>query len=55
MRKKYLKPKIERVPLDYSIALQMQSAPPSDPPIRSGGNKGADEPFKTPFGDKPFK
>ena len=55
IRKKYIEPNITKVPLDYSISIQMQSLPnPTDPPPRSDGSKGTDEPFQSPFGDKPF-
>jgi hypothetical protein len=54
-KKIYLKPKIEKIVLDYTISLQMLSGPPSDPPPRAGGKgKGNDTPFASPFGDKPF-
>lgn len=53
MKKIYSKPEIKKFDLDTTISLQMQSVPPSDPPIRSGGSKSAD-PFSSPFGDKPF-
>ena len=52
-RKRYIKPVISKVTIDYSISLVMQTEPPGNPPPRSGGNKGA-EPFQSPFGDKPF-
>ncbi len=54
-KKKYIKPEINKIALDYSVSLRMLTNP-SDPPPRSGG-KGAspkDNPFKSPFGDKPF-
>jgi len=53
IRRIYNKPLIIKVPLDYTIALQMVSQPVNPPP-RSGGSKGKDEPFQSPFGDKPF-
>jgi hypothetical protein len=53
IKKKYKKPVITRILLDNEISLQMQSQP-GNPPPRAGGNKGSDEPFKSPFGDKPF-
>jgi hypothetical protein len=54
-RKQYIKPVITKVTLDYSISLVMVSEPPVNPPPRAGGNKkGADSPFQSPFGDKPF-
>jgi hypothetical protein len=53
-KKIYLKPKIEKIVLDYTISLQMLSTPPGDPPPRGGTKKGNDTPFASPFGDKPF-
>jgi hypothetical protein len=54
-KKKYIKPEIVKIDLDYSISLVMMTTPPVDPPPRSGGKgKGSDDPFKSPFGDKPF-
>jgi len=53
IKKEYKKPTISRILLDYSISLQMLSQPGLPDP-RSGGSKGNDEPFKSPFGDKPF-
>jgi hypothetical protein len=53
IKRKYIKPTISRILLDNTITLQMQSQP-GNPPPRSGGSKGNDEPFKSPFGDKPF-
>jgi len=53
-KKPYIKPILEKIVLDHTISLQMQSLPPSDPPPRDGAKKGNDEPFQSPFGDKPF-
>lgn len=52
-KKRYIKPIIARVFLDYIITLQM-GTPPINPPPRGGAKKGNDEPFQSPFGDKPF-
>jgi hypothetical protein len=52
-RKNYIKPKLTRIELDQSVSLMMMSAPHDPPPI-GGSKKVADEPFKSPFGDKPF-
>ena len=53
-RKKYIKPEIIRINLDNTISLIMVS----NPGPRGGGNKGGskdnNDPFKSPFGDKPF-
>jgi hypothetical protein len=51
-KKVYNKPIIRKIVLDNTISLQMASPPVIPPP--AGGSKGADEPFKSPFGDKPF-
>jgi hypothetical protein len=54
IKKKYIKPLITKLLLDNSISLQMQSQP-GNPPPRSGGSKGGNnEPFQSPFGNKPF-
>jgi hypothetical protein len=53
-KKQYIKPEIIRINLDYSISLVMMTTPPVDPPPRGGGKKGGDDPFKSPFSDKPF-
>jgi hypothetical protein len=54
-KKRYIKPVVARVLLDYTITLQMGS-PPVNPNPRGGGTKGNDssQPFQSPFGDKPF-
>jgi hypothetical protein len=54
-KKLYIKPEIEKIVLDNTISLQMASTEvPVVPPPRSEGNKGASDPFASPFGDKPF-
>ncbi len=55
-KKRYIKPIMTRVFLDYTISLQMATpvGPPINPPPRGGGSKGSDTPFQSPFGDKPF-
>jgi hypothetical protein len=54
-KKLYIKPLIEKIVLDNTISIQMQSGPgPNDPPPRTDGSKGKDTPFQSPFGDKPF-
>jgi hypothetical protein len=54
IKRPYIKPKIEKIVLDNTISLQMQSQP-GDPPPRTGGKAGDySEPFQSPFGDKPF-
>jgi hypothetical protein len=54
-KKPYIKPEVTRFILDKSISLVMMTTPPVNPPgPRGGGTKGGDEPFPSPFGDKPF-
>jgi hypothetical protein len=56
-KKSYNKPEITRVILDNSISLVMmtEGVPNPDPGGgRGGGKKGTDDPFQSPFGDKPF-
>ena len=53
-KKKYKKPEITKISLDYSISLVMMTEMPPNPPPRGGGKKGNDSPFQSPFGDKPF-
>lgn len=52
-KRSYIKPEVTRVVLDNSISLVMMTVIPGDPPPR-GGVKKQDEPFQSPFGDKPF-
>jgi hypothetical protein len=53
IKKPYIKPRVIKVTLDQSITLMMKSE--VMPPMpRSGGSKGADTPFSSPFDDKPF-
>jgi hypothetical protein len=55
VKKEYTKPEITRIILDKSISLVMMTTPPINPPgPRGGGSKGSDQPFQSPFGDKPF-
>ena len=55
-KKGYSKPEIIRITLDNSISLVMMTGVPNPDPGggRGGGKKGTDEPFQSPFGDKPF-
>jgi hypothetical protein len=55
-RKSYIKPVVTRIVLDNSISLVMMTVIPPDPPPRGGipKNKGVDNVFRSPFGDKPF-
>jgi hypothetical protein len=52
-KKPYIKPSVNLVILDRSITLMMVS---NGPPRGggAGGNKGNNEPFESPFRDKPF-
>jgi hypothetical protein len=54
LRKKYIKPQINLIILDNSITLMMVSNPPPLETGKKSGSKGSDDPFKSPFGDKPF-
>jgi hypothetical protein len=54
IKKQYIKPEITRVALDNSISLVMMTDIPPNPDPRGGGKKGSDQPFQSPFGDKPF-
>jgi len=53
-KKQYVKPQLVRVNLDKSITLMMVS----NPGPRGGGNTSpsqkTDQPFQSPFGEKPF-
>jgi hypothetical protein len=55
-KKIYIKPSVTLIYLDKSVSLMMQSN--TDPWETTGGNKGSkkgtDDPFASPFGDKPF-
>jgi len=53
IKKLYIKPEIEKIVLDNTISLQMQSGP-NDPPLRTDGSKGSDNAFQSPFEKKPF-
>ena len=54
-KKHYIKPGIEKIVLDNTISMQMQSdVAPTIQPARSDGSKGKSDPFASPFGDKPF-
>lgn len=58
MKKKiYIKPEVEKIVLDNTISLQMESdAPPELPGLRTDGSKSpGSDPVASPFGDKPFK
>jgi len=52
--KVYIKPMVFKVTLDNTISLVMMTTTPPNPPPRSGGSKGTDSPFDSPFDDKPF-
>jgi hypothetical protein len=59
-KKPYIKPDIEKIELDNTLTLLMQTPQPTgpqpdNPNIRTDGSKGpASDPFASPFGDKPF-
>ena len=44
-----------KIRLDNTISLIMQSFPIEPPPPPGIGKKGNDDPFESPFGDKPFE
>jgi hypothetical protein len=56
IKKSYIKPEIIRVDLDYTISILMGSQPHDPPPDGPSGKSGggANTPFASPFGDKPF-
>jgi hypothetical protein len=54
LKKRYIRPVVERVLLDNTISLVMMTDTPPNPPPRGGTNKGNNSPFQSPFGDKPF-
>jgi len=53
-RKKYISPVVTKIKLDNTISLVMQTVPIEPPPPPFGSKKGNDDPFESPFGDKPF-
>jgi len=54
-KKVYIKPEVIKVELDTSIVLMQVSNPNSHHHHTVGkGNEGSDNPFRSPFGDKPF-
>lgn len=68
LKKRYIKPDVQRFDIDNTISLVMMTDIPPNPPPRGRSRrngdhgsrrtnrKGADDPtFKSPFGDKPFE
>ena len=54
-KRRYVRPAVIRIELDYSISLvMMTSAPPPPPPRRRLGGSKPEDPFASPFSDKPF-
>lgn len=53
-KRRYVRPSVTRIELDYSISLVMMTTAPPDPPPRGLGDSKRD-PFESPFSDKPFK
>lgn len=54
-KRRYVRPAVTRIELDYSISLvMMTTAPPNPPPRRRTGDSNPDSPFASPFSDKPF-
>jgi hypothetical protein len=55
-KKPYSKPEITKIDLDPSFTM-MQGSPPGNPGMMmpmGGGKKSTDNPFESPFDDKPF-
>ncbi len=52
-KKQYIKPAVIRIKLDTSVTLMLIS-PPKNPMPRGDATKGNDNPFASPFSDKPF-
>lgn len=53
-KKKYIKPEVTKIDLDYSISLQMQSQPGDPPPRTMSSPDQQQDPFASPFGDGTF-
>ncbi|HUW93079.1 MAG TPA: hypothetical protein VMV74_07935 [Bacteroidales bacterium] len=54
-KRRYVRPSVVRIELDYSISLvMMTTAPPNPPPRRHGIGDSKPDPFQSPFSDKPF-
>lgn len=53
-KKSYIKPSVTLIYIDKSITLMMLSNPVPRDGTNNNSNKKADDPFKSPFGDKPF-
>jgi hypothetical protein len=57
-KKSYNKPTLTLIYLDKSVSLMMISNPGpwngGSKSNKKSDNKGTDEPFQSPFGDKPF-
>jgi hypothetical protein len=53
-KRRYVRPAVIRIELDYSISLVMMTAAPPPPPRRRLGDSKPEDPFSSPFSDKPF-
>jgi hypothetical protein len=54
-KRQYIKPKVDKIDLDYTISIQMTTPPhPPDDDFGSTSKKDTKSPFASPFGDKPF-
>jgi len=53
-RRRYIKPAVERIELDNSISLVMMTTAPPPPPRPRGVGSSKNDPFQSPFSDKPF-
>jgi hypothetical protein len=53
-KRRYVRPAVIRIELDYCISLVMMTAAPPPPPRRRLGDTKPEDPFSSPFSDKPF-
>jgi hypothetical protein len=56
-KRRYVRPEVIRIELDNSISLVMMTTAPPHPPgrrRRGTGDSQPDNPFSSPFSDKPF-
>ncbi len=52
-RRRYVRPEVIRIELDNTISLVMMTTAPPHPPRRSGDSR-PDNPFASPFSNRPF-
>jgi hypothetical protein len=53
-KKKYIKPEAFRIVLDNIVSMVMMSNPVDPPPRPIVSGKRNDNPFQSPFSDRPF-